>query len=61
MEKEYIIYVSTAGNKTTRVAKKEEELTKQDYDLFLGNLINSWDKSPEKTKLEFMTKIIKIV
>lgn len=52
--KEYVIWKSTtAAQPLERVVKTEQELTKQDEDLFLGQLINDYESSPPIVQLRF--------
>lgn len=63
--KEYVIWVSRSGHiksdgtstSPERIVKTEEELTQSDYNLFLGNLIDTFDKCPDRTKLEFLQRL----
>jgi hypothetical protein len=60
--KEYVIWVSRAGHiradgsstPPERVVKTEEELTPQDYNLFLADLIETFNKCPDRTQIEFL-------
>lgn len=55
--KEYIIWLSKDGeSEPERVVKTEEELTQQDYNLFLANLLDTFNRCPPRTKLEFFIK-----
>jgi hypothetical protein len=52
--KEYVMWVTYPGSEPKRVTKTEEELTQQDYNLFLGDLIETFNKCPNRTQTEFL-------
>lgn len=55
--KEYVIFISRAGGGIERVAKTEDQLTEKDFHLFLGELVEQFNKSPERTKIEFLHRV----
>lgn len=57
--KEYVIWRSTAADKTPeRIVKTEEELTTQDKQLFLGDLMKAWTNSPPEVQLKFFSTLL---
>lgn len=56
-EKEYTFWQSINGSEPERVVKSEKQLTQQDYDLFLGNIISEFNRCPERVKIEFLQKV----
>ena len=57
MSKEYVIWSHKPGEEPVRIVKTEEELTQADYDLFLGDLLNTFEKCPPRTKIDFMMRL----
>ena len=53
-EKKYVYMRSSPGEEPVRVEKYEHELTQANKDLFLGDLINSWEKAPEECQDKFI-------
>lgn len=60
-EKTYTFTHSTGPGKTETITVKESDLTQQQKDLLLGELLRRWEDSPEIVKAEFMFKLTEVV
>lgn len=57
-ERTYVFYKSKQFGKTERYEKKESELTKEEKNLLLGELISMWENNTEENQLRFFKMII---
>ncbi|MBV1929178.1 MAG: hypothetical protein KUG81_06655, partial [Gammaproteobacteria bacterium] len=45
---------ATSPNNIIRIEKTESEMNQQELDLFYGDLVNAWNKTPPKLQAKFI-------
>lgn len=56
--KKYAIYKNRGTVNFEKIEKTEEELTEQEIDFFLGQLVHFFNISPPKAQRKFITKLM---
>lgn len=57
--KMYVVYSHAPGEKPIRLEKYEQDLTQQDLNLFLGDLIHCYNECPPVVKEQFKNMLDK--